>query len=242
MKNLLGILIIVSAVTSCKTIPMGRTASNMPHPYVKLKNGPTIDAQKVTVTRSKVVTDSASYPRKNVSFYSDGKNTFGKIKKNSFAKLVYTGDINIFETIRTSSSTHYEGRSSVNPSGWSSSSHTHVLDYLQKTGSDKLYYFDYRSVKKLIKPGDPGYPYLKTFKTHRMVGDLVMVGGLGMFVGGTAIVGNSINSTSGKGQGAGFAVMLGGVGAILTGYIMTGVNHINLRRSVAKHNGLAIID
>jgi len=203
---------------------------------VKLKNGTRIDAQKVIAKNNKLrVDDSVTYRKKTVSTFSNGKFIYGCIKKKSFAKLIYLGDINVYQTVSQSTTTSYGGGSN------STHTHTSVKDYIEKEGTGKLMFLDYKSVKKLIPRKDPGYQYLALYKKNRTIGNVVMAGGFAMFIGGAVIAGNSVNnSSSGKGEGAGFAVLLGGAGAMMTGFIMNGVNHLNLHRAIAKHNGIHI--
>ena len=243
MKNLTILLAFALFFGSCKvTIPMGNSPEMHPKPFLKFKNGKKIEPQHVTIKSKKIKTDSSSYKKKDISSYSDGRYIFGSVKKSSFAKEIYNGDINVFQTVTKSTSTSYMGATAGNPSGWHTSSHTSIKYYLQKNGTEKLVFFNFKSAKKMILPKDPGFKYLNTYKSHRLIDDIVMLGGFGMFCAGSAIVGSSINSSTGHGQGAGFAVMLGGASAIITGAVMSGINHINLRRAIAKHNGLAVED
>ena len=252
MKNLALLVIVTLFFCSCKTtLPMGSTPSKQPMPFVKLSNGSTIDAKSVIAKNNNIKADNTTYKKKEVIAYSDGKHTYGSIKKGAFAVKIYEGDLNIYQSTSSHTSTtyHSNGPAPVNYQGssyssgsWTTSSHSHVSKYFQKEGTDKLTYLNYKSIKKVILPKDPGFKYLQTYKRHRLTGDLVMVGGFGMFCAGSAIVGSSIMSSTGKGEGAGFAVMLGGAGAIVTGYIMNGINQLNIKRAVAKHNGLVIKD
>ena len=236
MKKLALFLSVVLFFGSCSRliVPMGALPDKRPAPYVKLKAGTTIEPKTMAVKHGKIKADGKTYKTKDVAFYSNGEFTYGNIKKHSFAKQIYVGDINVYQTI----STH----TTMDPHTGVMHTSTSVNNYIQKEGSDKLSYFRYKSVAKLIPSTDQGFKYLQTYKTHRMIDDIVMAGGFGMFCGGAVVAGNGIMSTSGRGTGTGVGMIFTGMGVILTGAIMNQFNHLNLKRSVAAHNGLIVKD
>ncbi len=233
MKKLALLVSTILLFGSCSRmiVPMGALPEKKPKPFVKLKTGTRIEPKNLATKSRSIRADGKTYKKNDIAFYSDGRDTYGSIKRASFATQIYVGDINVYQTISTSTSVSSTGHMHT---------HTHVKHYLQKEGTDKLTYFRYKSLTKLIPSTDLAFKYLKTFKRNQLIDNFGMLGGFGMFCGGTVVAGKATMSTSGKGLGAGFGIMLAGVGAICTGYVMNAINHLNLKRAVAAHNGLIV--
>ena len=221
-------------------VPMGTIPDKHPAPFVTLENGTTVESKTVTAKGRKIKTDKTSYKADEVAAYSDGKSTYANIKGRAFAPRIYEGDFNVYQTTSSHTTNDFVGRSAANPGGWHSSSHTHVRTYVQKAGTPDLRFLNYATLRSMISPKEPAFQYLKVYKAHRRIDNAIMAGGLVMFVAGAAILGSSVMSTTGKGETAGAVIMIAGPAAMLTGFFMKGFNLLNLKRAVAKHNGITV--
>jgi hypothetical protein len=242
MKNLYLLVFSVIFFSSCSrmVVPMGKVPDAHPKPFVTLKSGTTVEPNTVKAKGGKIKTDVANYKANDVAAYSDGKQTFASVRGKSFAPKIFEGDLNIYQTSSTHTSTEFVGRSPSHPSGWHSSSHTHVHTYFQKAGTTELKYFSYRTLSTVITPNEPAFKYLQVYKAHRRTDNLIMAGGFALFIAGAAVLGSSVMSPTGKGEAAGGAMIVAGPAAMLTGFFMKGFNMLNLRRAVAKHNDLPV--
>lgn len=138
-------------------VPMGKDPEKHPKPFVTLTDGTTIQSKKVTEKKGKIKTDDATYKNKEVQSYCDGKSTYVAIGKGFLVPRIYEGDYNIYEISSSELSTEYVGVSPASPSGWSTGSHSHTWTYVQKAGTDSFKYFNYKNLKSMIPPSDPGF-------------------------------------------------------------------------------------
>jgi hypothetical protein len=219
---------------------MGSAPDIKPKPFVALKGGTTLEPKSVITKARKIETESASYKKKAITGYSDGMNTFACTDNGSCAPQIFAGKINVYQTISTHTSTEYVGQNPRDPSGWHTSTHTHVNMYVEKEGTTDLRRLSYKTLRDMIPSREPAFHYLTLYKKHHLVNNSIMAGGLVLFVAGAAVLGNSVMSSSGKGEGAGGAMLLASPVALITGAIMHSFNRLNLYRAVAKHNGLKV--
>jgi len=234
MKNIYLLICFWACFASCTTtkIQMGKVPEKKA-PFLMLKSGKKVEGAEITVRNLKIELNNTKYNKKEIAFYSDGDNTFANIGKRTFSILSTSGDINVYTHTTRSTSSDFVGTSPASPSGWHTSSHTSVSYYLQKGEFGKLEPMNYTSASKFIPHNEPAYRYLSHFHDNRAKNRIVGWCGLGAFVGGVGLI-----AGGGNGAPAGGALLLGGITSLVTVAILNQFNHLNIKRAIAKHNGM----
>lgn len=232
MRNLLLYLCLVIFTGSCRTILMGNPAENNPKPSVTLKNGKKIEAAEVRKTAENIVADNVKYPKKDVATYSDGDNTYARVrKKGTYAPLKFIGDINVYNISGTYTSVSSRGVSST---------HSYSMNFIQKNGTGTVKPLMYKNLKPLVLKGDPGYPALRGAFYNRIKGHTALYGGLAGFWTGIIMYTNNVDVTgtweNKTGKTAGIAILCAGMTSFIsTPYFRWRAKYL-LQKSVAKHN------
>lgn len=217
--------------TSCK-LPYQTGTFKPDEPFVKLKSGQTFEGESVRTKQrvfasQKIEIDGKSYKSKDVALYSDGRNTFANVGRNTYGEKVFGNDINIFRNISI--------ETSVNSNG-SSSSHTRVRDYIQYQNGNKYTYklMTYGRLKSLIPPDGAAADQLKKAGTNRMIAKICGWGGLAMlFTGSVMAVGAAANDGS---PGVGAAVAGIGLGGVIASVPLSLSSRRHQYDAVETHN------
>ena len=203
---------------------LGREVHGSRQPYVQLYHQEKINATTVTGKRDSVYADGTGYSKRDVIFYCDGQNTFGKLPNQQFATKILDGDINIYQM-----STPYHPRGAPTRIAYRTD------HYVQKEESPALRLLTYHNVKKMIGPGEDGYEYLKQYKSNRLKGNLGFYGGFALYFAGLALYAGSHYQFVGCFEGVNVAV-ISLTGMVTSALVLELNKGRNVQKAIAKHN------
>ena len=216
-----------SSLTVCKY--MGHEPVSNPAPFVQLRDKERSKVETVREDKDSLLADQTAYPKKDIAFYCDGKNTFANIYGSSraaykFAPLTSEGDLNIYTATWKHEGTYKGGHRTYYIS----------KDFIQKSGSSQVALFNYHSVKRILLPGEEGYEYLERYKRNRLWWSIGFYGGMAAEFTGVGIGSNPRSSSA---MAASDALIFTGVCSVLTSAVFLVLNKAkNVQMAVAKHN------
>lgn len=236
MKNILLTIISSLCLFSCAMPKMGHPVSHKGVTYVKTEDGKVLHPESVKVKTKKIVADDEKIPMSDVQAYCDGKDSFLRVGKG-FAVKSMSGDINIYTSTSTYTTTTYSAPSGGMGGGFKTSSHSHTSVYLQAPTSPALLLMNYKNVKSILDPKEPAYDYVHAYERTRRSYRIWGYSSLGLMAGGlaTAISVKSTSSASGIGITGFFAGTLSGFSYLITKGL---TKQLNLMRAISKHNGM----
>jgi hypothetical protein len=230
-KSIIYLVAICMLAVSCKT-PYTTGTFKPDEPFVKLKTGQTFEGEAVKkqeriFASSKIEIDGKTYKAKDVSMYSNGRNTYANLSRNNYGEKVFGNDINVFRTISLETTTNSSGGSSTS---------TRIRDYIQyKDGKDYEYkLLSYKRLKELIPADGAAGDHLKKYKTNRMAARIAGLGGLALFVAGTGIMMSSLVAENSPTAGL---VILGiGAGGVVASMPISYAGRHHIYDAVDIHN------
>lgn len=230
-KSFIYLAAICMLAVSCKT-PYTTGTFKPDEPFVKLKTGQTFEGEAVKkqekiFAASKIEIDGKTYKAKDVSMYSNGRNTYANISRNNYGEKVFGNDINVFRTITLETTSNSRGGSST---------HTRIRDYIQyKDGKDYEYkLLTYKRLKELIPPDGAAGDHLKKYKTNRMAARIAGLGGLALFVAGTGVLMSSVMAD--KSATPGLVILGIGAGGVVASLPISYAGRHHIYDAVDRHN------
>ncbi len=202
MKNILFFVAVILCMSSCSVQkPWLSKPLAAPHPFVQLRDGKSVTARKIEETKQEILSDDSHFSVKEVTFYSDGHHTYGRVRvdkqlaaaasdkvpsstppvgdsskcemkiRENFAVKIAGGDLSIFEKNDRFKTYNFDSGKFVYTRG----STRQRKYYFQKNGVNGLNKISYARVSKYVVPGTPGYPDLircQQIKRNRIIGTL----------------------------------------------------------------------
>jgi hypothetical protein len=238
LKNISLFLLTCLVMTSCKMYYPGHTPVK-PTPFVQTETGTRISAEKVVKEKKEIIADGKVYDMNDVSFYSDGKETYAKISRKYFAPRIAEGKLNLYQF--EFETTSYSSGFGNNAGGMRTS--THRTWYVQDSGSNSLLTYDYKSLKSLIPTNSPAGELLKGYKMSRRKSNLILCAGFGMFIAGSAIAGGAIINDQSKAKvHAGLYTLVASAGVITYAIVIRAGRSRTLVKAFNTHNGVIMPD
>jgi hypothetical protein len=204
-------------------------------PYIQLKNGRTIEGKEVSGGTFKIAVNETKFRKSDVSFYGDGYEKFANVGGLRFATLSDVGDLNVYKR----AAIRLQPLDLIG-AGWMNHTRSKIEYFFQKGETGHVQPLTDRNLKSYILPSEPANYYLERFRVNRVkdvslvgLGYLASAGGVVMLLAGPS---NDISVTRS------IFLCYSGLSAILVGEITAKLNKINLRRAIAKHNGVYVIN
>jgi hypothetical protein len=210
-----------------------------PTPFVQTETGTRISANKVEKTKKEIIADGQAYKLNDVSFYSDGKATYARVNGSAFAPRIAEGKLNLYQW--EFQSTSYDPGFGGIKSSYKTS--TRRRWYLQDSGSNKVVFYDYSSLKSMIPAKSPAADLLRSYKMARRKSNLTLIGGFGLFIAGAYMAGDAIlKDKSDAKVNLGLYTMVASAGVITYAITIRGRRASTLVKAFNTHNGVIMPD
>jgi hypothetical protein len=205
---------------------------NLNEPFVYLKNGTLISADKVTynlkpLSKDFIIADDKRYEIKNVKFYQDSNGFYANSKKyqvGNFLKRQTAGNANIYSFTGSGQSTTYS------QGGMSTTSPTSKVTFFYNTEFNDLKKLKYSNLKVDFINHPDAMLHVNKFKKTRTIKRSLLIGGVALMLSTVLTADSSIN-----GLAAGSATV--GAASLLTG-VFWGMNRDkHLYNAVNTYNG-----
>jgi hypothetical protein len=223
MKNLYYLLIPVLFFASCKLPQYSNTNRQVPDPYVELKDGTNIQAEKVQVKYgviglgTRIIADGNKYNPKEVAFFSTGENKYACVgKKPLICPEVVDGKINLYRQL-------YEEVDMK-----TGMSHTRAIYFMQDANAKEVTAITYNRLAKIIQPDAAAHSYLDRYQKTKKMTTVGKLASLGAFVGGIALIGSA--------PAPAIAAMSAGFLGYFSFSVVRMVNRIKLYKAIDVYN------
>ena len=217
MRILLYITGIIIFFSSCQ-LHEAHIITTKPQPFVQLKDGTTIHANKVEWNyksfQKELIVKGKVYDEHDIAFYCDGKNSFANVHGKNFAEMISEGKINVYKTQHLKKLTGKKTGYGAGPY----LRHNSILDHyyiqnMQRTNKRTVVKLNYKNLEAII-PGDAvAYDYLIKYRHQRKFSTVTACVGVGVMIGGAVLM----NTKFGKNSYPGPGLAALGTGAAITG-------------------------
>ena len=239
MKNILLLIGLIALISSCKTTKKFVATNKVSKkaireaPYVLTDDGKRTEAKSVVKDGKHIVADGGKFEKDEVLFYADSSNTFAKIEMRDFVKKKTEGDLSLYSamvTVVRSSYSSYGGMSTSTSSG--------LMYFIHKAGKPFVEPYTYKTAKKYILPGSPGYHYLQERQEIKRTYNRRKLYSFGVFAGSISLF--ALSDGALPYQSVGYiatAMCVGSVGAYIYNSIRKARMPNYLQNAIDEHNG-----
>ncbi len=215
---------------------MGNKPLPNPRPFVKLTDGTKIEATSVEEHLKRIQADGTGYKKSEVKSYSDGVNTYMITPKKAVAERVFEGKLNVYRYSFMYTTTSYSPNGSPR-----TSTHQHIEEYFEKSGTDSFSKVSYKNLAMVIKPQMPSYKYMVASKHNKRLGTYKKLAMIGAVIGGVALLSNSVDNAKVNGAMAlaGATLLFPGTFYLfISGTINKAKSKRNLQEAIGNYNGV----
>lgn len=239
MKNILLLFGLIALFSSCKATKKFVATNKVEKkairetPYVLTDDGKKTEAKTVVNDGRHIVADGVKFKKNDVLFYADSVHTYGKADVGGFAKKKTEGDLSLYTAMVTVI------RSSTGPHGVVSTSTSRGLMYfIHKTGKPFIEPYSYKTAKKYILPGSPGFHYLQERQEIKRTYNRRKLYSFGVFAGSISLFALSDGALPYRSVGiVATGMCVGSVAAYIYNSIRKARMPNYLQNAIDEHNG-----